>query len=173
MIRRALLVAAAAVALIFAPTTAMAAPGPNYTAPGYTVTVSDSTPRVGHPVKFNVTGGTAKGRLTLTITQAGSDRNHGIDFTKLNAKGAGSFEVKFNKAGTYTVTIKDSKGHVISTQVIKVSKEEAAGRGAAEGSAASGLNMGLAVGGGLLVLLLAGAGGVLYTRHRKSVQLPA
>jgi hypothetical protein len=171
MIRRAVLVAAAAVALIFAPTIAMAATAPNYTAPGYKVTVSDSTPRVGHPVKFNVTGGTAKGNLILTITQAGSDRNHGIDFTKLNAKGAGSFEVKFNKAGTYTVTIKDSKGHVISTQVVTVSKE-AAGRGAAQGTT-GGFNLGLAVGGGLIVLLLAGAGGVVYIRHRKSAQMPA
>jgi hypothetical protein len=172
MIRRAVLLAAAAVALIFAPTSAMAATAPNYTAPGYTVTVSDPTPRVGQPVKFNLTGGTAKGRVTLTITQVGSDRNHGIQFTKLNAKGAGNFSVKFNKAGTYTVTLKDAKGKVISTQVIKVSKE-AAGRGAAEGTAASGLNMGLAVGGGLLVLLLAGAGGVLFTRHRKSAQVAA
>jgi hypothetical protein len=148
----------------------MAATAPNYTAPGYTVTVSDSTPRVGHPVKFNLTGGTAKGAIILTITQAGSDRNHGIQFTKLNAKGAGNFSVIFHKAGVYTVTLKDSKGHVISTQVVTVSKE-AAGRGAAQGTT-GGSNMGRAVGGGLIVLLLAGAGGVLYTRHRKSAQLP-
>ena len=172
MIRRAVLVAAAAVALIFAPTIAMAATAPNYTAPGYTVTVSDPTPLVGHPVKFDVTGGTAKGSLTLTITQTGSTLNHGINFTKLNANGAGNFVVKFNKAGTYTVTITDSKGKVVSTQVITVSAE-AAGKGAAEGIAKSGSNTALAVGGGLLVLLLAGAGGVLYTRHRKSAQLPA
>lgn len=64
MIRRAVLVAAAAVALVFAPTTAMAATAPNYTAPGYTVTVSDSTPRVNHPIKVNLTGGTAHDKIT-------------------------------------------------------------------------------------------------------------
>ena len=163
MIRRTLLVAAAAVALIFAPTMAMAAP-PDYTAPGYTVTVSDSSPTVGHPIKINVTGGTAHDRLTLTISGV-----PGSDVKQLNANGGANYSVNFKKAGTYTLTITDSKGNVVSTQVITVSAAEAAGKGAAEGTANSGSNMGLVVGGGLLALL-AGAGGAMYARRRKSAQ---
>ena len=171
MIRRAVLVAAAAVALILAPNTAMAATAPNYTAPGYTVTVSDSTPTVNHPIKVNVAGGTAHDRLTLTITPALAG-NQGTDTKEVNAKGGANYSVNFKKAGTYTLTITNSKGQVVSTQVVTVSAE-AAGKGAAEGTAKSGSNMGLAVGGGLLVLLLAAAGGSVYARRRKSAHAPA
>ena len=114
MLRRAVLVAAAAVALIFAPSTAMAAPAPNYTAPGYPVTVSDSSPSVNHPIKVNVAGGTAHDRLTLTITPALAG-NQGTDTNELNAKGSANYSVHFNEAGTSTLTITHSKVHVVST----------------------------------------------------------
>jgi hypothetical protein len=176
LIRRALLVAAAAVALILAPTTAMA-----YTAPGYNVTVSDPTPSVGHPIAVNVTGGAAWDRVTLTITPTTASIDKATK--RLNASGAGRFRVTFKRAATYTLTLTDSKGRVVSTQIVVVSTQTVAlgtqivpvsnyfaGKGGVQGLATSGSGSsgtGLAIGGGLLVLAMAGAGLALVAQRRK------
>ena len=69
MIRRAILVAAAAAALILAPSAAMA-----YEAPGFGSSVSDSTPGVGQSVTVTINGGVANANkvITLAITGAGT-----------------------------------------------------------------------------------------------------
>jgi opacity protein-like surface antigen len=183
LIRRAVLIAAAAVALILAPTAAMA-----YTAPGYNVTVSDPTPTVGHPITVNVTSGTPQARITLTIapTTASTDK---ASTKQLNASGAGNFTVNFKKAGTFTLTLTDSTGHVVSTQIVLVSTQTVAlgtqmvtvsnnfaGKGGAQGTATSGSassGMGLAIGSVLLLLVLAGGGPALVAKRRKSAQTSA
>lgn len=158
-----------------------------YTAPGYNVTVSDPTPTVGHPIAVNVSGGTAQDKITLTITPTTASTDK-VSTKQLNASGAGNFTVNFKKAGTYTLTLTDSKGHVVSTQVVVVSTQTVAfgtqivtvsnnfaGKGGAQGPATSGPGLsgtGLAIG-GLLVLVLAGAGPALIARRRKSAHASA
>src|SRR5665648_820844 len=63
MIRRTILSAAAAIALVAMPMAAMA-----YDAPGYNTTVSDPTPAIGQAFTVTTTGATAGETLTLTIT---------------------------------------------------------------------------------------------------------
>jgi len=63
MIRRAILVVAAAVALILVPSAAMA-----YRAPGFSISVSDSTPAAGVPFTAVITGAEPGSVVTLPIT---------------------------------------------------------------------------------------------------------
>ena len=174
MIRRALLVSAAAVALILAPSVAMA-----YNAPGYTCFVTDSTPASGHPIKVHCSQGHAKEKMTLTITSTpASIRSSGIviagtkSMTRTaNASGQMAFTVTLTEAGTYALVATNDVGAVVSTQTVTVGA-------ATSGVAAAGQlgrtgfdGMPLAVGGGVLVLLVAGA--VLVARRRKSAQAHA
>jgi hypothetical protein len=169
MIRRIFLTAAAAVALILAPTVAMAATGPTtYNAPGFSSTVSDSTPAVGQSVTVTLQGGVANANqaVTLTITGGGTVRVLGAT---ANASGAATFTTTFGAAGTYTLTMTNAAGVVLSVQTVTV---HAAGAGSGAPLAFTGFDpTGLLVGGGLLVL--AGAGAVVVARRRKSAQLPA
>jgi hypothetical protein len=178
MIRRIFLVAAAAAALILAPTTAMAA----YNAPGYTCTVSDPTPAIGAPVTVHMSGADANEAVTLTITSSpASISNDDIQIagTKAlnktaNASGVADFTVTLASAGTYALSMTEASGAVISTQTLTVGSQAAAAAGAAATPKLSftGFNgMGLAVGGGVLVL--AGAGAVLIARRRRSAQVSA
>ena len=170
MIRRALLVAAAAVAVILAPSAAMA-----YTAPGFNCTLSDSTPNIGTPVTMVCTGAAAGEVLTLTVTRTPA-ANFGTKVltATANASGVATFTVTFSPAGSYSLVVKGASGTVISTQTVKVLGVSAAAAPAATGTglARTGFDaMPLAAGGGILVLL--GAGAVLVARRRKSARVAA
>ena len=168
MIRRTLLVAAAAFALILAPTVAMA-----YNAPGYTSSVSDPTPAVDQPITVTLQGGAANANqlITLKITGAGTKS---LTATA-NASGVASFTFVLGASGAYTLTMTNEAGAVVSTQTLTVLGVSAAA--AVPGAVSGGLattgfdGMPLAVGGGVLVL--AGAGAVIIARRRKSAHVPA
>jgi hypothetical protein len=174
MIRRAFLVAAAATALILAPSVAMA-----YNAPGYTCFVTDSTPASGHPIKVHCSQGHAKEKMTLTVTSVkASIASSGIDIagtkaltSTMSAAGTVAFTLTLTEAGTYGLVATNEVGAVVSTQTVTVA-------GAAAVPAATGQlgftgfdGMPIAIGGGVLVLL--GAGVVLVARRRKSPQVRA
>lgn len=169
MIRRIVLAVAAAVALTLVPAAAMA-----YEAPGFTCTLSDSTPNIGTPVTMVCTGAAAGEVLTLTVTRTPA-ANFGTKVltATANASGVATFTVTFSPAGTYSLVVKRASGAVISTQTVKVLGVSAAAGAVAGGQLSStGFDgMPLAVGGGVLVL--AGAGAVAVARRRKSTHLPA
>jgi len=164
MIRRAILVAAAAVALMLVPSAAMA-----YNAPTFPATVSDTTPAVGQTVTVIIHGGktNANQLITLTIKSGSSTR---VLTAMSNAAGVAHFTFSLSAVGTYTLTATNASGAVMSTQTVTV-------HAAAAASVAPNLSFtgfegtGLAVGGGLLVLT--GAGAVLVARRRKTAQVPA
>jgi hypothetical protein len=223
MIRRAVLVAAAAVAFILAPSTAMA----EYDASGFGSTVSDSTPGPGVPFTVHVSGAKANEAVTLTITRHPVSKSNGgaKSFTKTaNASGVVDFAVTLTEDGTYALVSTSATGAVLGRQAVTVVAKGTvivAGVGAAAGAApraaagaapraaagaapraaagaapraaagaapraAAGAapvaaaggqlsftgfdGMGLAVGGGVLVLV--GAGAVLVTRRRTSELVP-
>src|SRR6187549_3609668 len=91
MIRRALLSTAAAVALILTPSVAMAS---GYNAPGFSSSVSDATPAIGHPVTVSIRGGEANARqiIKLVVTPvAGHRKPHQkaiVLYKRTNAHGA-------------------------------------------------------------------------------------
>jgi hypothetical protein len=179
MIRRAFLVAAAATALILAPSVAMA-----YNAPGYNCTVSDSTPASGAPFTVNMTGADANEVVTATIEStpasisSSSIQIAGIKaFTKTaSASGALVFKVTLNQPGSYAITMTNVNSAVLTTQTVTVAAVGAA-VGAVAPAATGTLSftgfdgMPIAIGGGVLVIL--GAGAVLVARRRKSGQVPA
>lgn len=161
MLRRSIMAAAAALALIAIPTAAMA-----YEAPPVPVTVSDATPSAGEPITFSVTG-KADEALTLTITSAGDASAIEIAGTKsltktADAAGVATFTVKLADGGNYTLVATDASGAVLGTQVVTV----AAGATTAS-LPQTGVETGaLAAGAGVLVL--AGAGAVLIARRRQT-----
>ena len=169
MIRRAVLAAAAAVALILAPSAAMA-----YNASGFSCTVSDPTPAAGVPFTVVCSGAQPGAVLTLTVTRNPAANFGTKTFTATaNANGVATFTVTVAPAGAYSLMVKGASGAVISTQTLKV-----LGVGAASPPVKGGQlsntgfeGMPLAVGGGMLVLV--GAGAVLISRRRKSAQVPA
>ena len=167
MIRRILLVAAAAVALILAPSVAMAA---GYHAPGFSTSVSDSTPAIGHPVTVTINGGAANAgqMIRLVIT---SDAGVTMSFSKrANANGVVKFTFKLSAAGTYKVEAFNAAGALVSTQVLTVASQ--ANSPFSPKLSQTGFDGGpLAVGGGVLVLV--GAGAVVVARRRRSAQVPA
>ncbi len=166
MIRRVFLVFAAALALILAPSVAMA-----YNAPGFTCTVSDATPAAGVPMTVVCSGAQAGEVLTLTATRNPASTFGTKTFTATaNASGVATFTLTLTPAGDYSLVVKGANGAVISTQTVKVL---GVGTAAAPGQLGrTGFDgMPLAVGGGILVL--AGAGAVLISRRRRSAQVPA
>jgi len=186
MIRRIVMVAAAAATLILVPSAAMAFNAPmTYNAPGYTSTVSDSTPAIGQPVKVTIRG-VPHERITLTITSnrastntnvievAGSSSRVKAQTKQLNANGVGTWTVRFTAAGVYTLTMTNVAGVVVSTQTVEVLGVSAnAPIPAAVGALPrTGFDpKGLLVGGGLL--LFAGAGAVVAAKRRRSSQVSA
>ena len=191
MLRRVALAVAFAVALILAPTTAMAA----YNAPGFAATVSDPSPATGQPVTVVLSGAKANGAVTLTVSPdsasvgSGGIRIDGTATTSLtktaNASGVASFTVTLATAGSFTLTFTNAAAAVLSTQtLIAHAAGGASGAGSASGvvpgasgSGAGGQlsrtgfeGTGLAVGGGLLVV--AGAGAMVLARRRKTAHLP-
>ena len=175
MIRRAILVAAAAVAVILVPSAAMA-----YTSPTFPATVSDTTPAVGQTVTVIIHGGKANANqlITLTIKSGTSTR---VLTARSNAAGVAHFTFKLSAVGVYTLTATNAAGAVISTQTVTSHAVSAATSHAVSAAAVlpgtSSLSFtgfegtGLAVGGGLLVLT--GAGVVVVSRRRKTAQVRA
>ena len=184
MIRRAVLATAAAVALILTPSVAMA-----YNAPGYSSSVSDSTPTIGHPVTVTVSGGVANARqiIKLVVTPvAGPRKPHTratVLYQRANAKGVARFTFKLKTLGDYKVEAFNKAGGLLSDQTLTVVRSGGHGHGNRDGhgdkraSAVSqisfaGLNgVGLAAGGS--ALLLPGAGAMFIARRRRSAKVPA
>jgi hypothetical protein len=135
MIRRAVLVAAAAVALILAPAAAMAqAPA------GFSPPQVDSTPAAGVPFKVIASGAKANEPVTLTMTP--DPASLGItSLTQIaSARGVASFVVRLTADGTYLLVSKSASGVVLTSQTVTVSDHGAvivAGTSAAAGTAAS------------------------------------
>ena len=152
MIRRSALVAAAAVALVLAPSAAMA-----YDAPGYNTTVSDSTPSAGATFTLRVTGVDPGAVVTLRVA--------GRSFTATaNADGGAVFRVSIRTLGTYTAQFFVG-GALVSDEVVRVVAVEEAEGGVQ--LATTGFDgMGFAAGAGALILV--GAGTVLVVRRRQS-----
>jgi hypothetical protein len=130
MIRRAVLVSVAAVALILFPSAAMA-----YNAPGYSSSVSDPTPAIGHPVTVTVNGGSANARqrIKLVITPvAGPRKPHtkaNVLFQRANANGVVKFTFKLNALGVYKVEAFNAAGALLSDQTLTVVRGDGHGRG--------------------------------------------
>ena len=182
MIRRAVLVVAAAVALILAPAAAMA-----YAPAGFSVPVTDPTPAVGVPladpppaaVPFTVhaTGANANEAVTLTMTPDPASIGTKSLTQIANAQGVVDFVVTLTEDGTYVLVSTSASGAVLSTQTVTVADHGAvlvAGASATAGTGASATvggqlsytgfqGMGLAVGGGVLVLV--GNGLVLVSQR--------
>ena len=169
MIRRFALVAAAAAALVLVPSVAMA-----YDAPGYSSSVSDSTPVAGHPITVTVHG-LPNEMIKLVVTSA----NGGVQTYSKRANANG--EVKFtfkSAAGTTTLQAYNAAGQLVSDQTLTAGETGvnvgAPGNGNGGGGKLSdtGFNgTGLAVGGGVLVF--AGTGAVVVAKRRRSAKAPA
>ena len=135
MIRRAVLVAAAAVALILAPSVALAsAPA------GASLPQADSTPAARVP--FNIVASGAKANEAVTLTMTPDPASIGTrSLTKTaNARGEVVFAVTLTQDGTYVLTSRSASGVVLSSQTVTVSDHGAvivAGTSAAAGTAAS------------------------------------
>jgi hypothetical protein len=180
MIRRAVLVAAAAVALILAPTAAMAqAPA------GFSVPQANPT-AAGVPFKVIASGAKANEAVTLTMTPDPASIGTRSLTQIASARGVATFVVTLTEDGTYLLTSKSASGVVLTSQTVTVSDHGAvivAGTSAAAGTAASAATgtaargqlaftgsrgMSLPIGGGVLVL--AGTGLVLVARRRTPAQ---
>lgn len=161
MIRRALLLVAAAALLVLTPSVAIAAP--SYAAPGYTVTVTDATPASGQCTTMTVTGGAANAGNVYTLNATGPSTTS-LTATA-NASGAASFQVCLTKVGDYTLTVTNSDGAVVATQTITVHSATAGGDDTDGNLSQTGSNvLPFALGGVLLVLL--GVGAVVVARRR-------
>lgn len=143
-----------------------------YEAPGFSSSVSDTTPAVGQTVTVIINGGAANANQVFTLTVACSTNTRALTATA-NASGAASFTFTPSAAGVCTLTATNAAGAVVSTQTITVHAVSVAGVAPTAGQLSfTGFDgSGLAVGGGVLVL--AGAGAVVVARRRKSAKVPA
>jgi len=115
MVRRAVLVAAAAVALILAPTAAVA-----YAPAGFSVPRADPTPPAGVPFTVVARGARANEAVTLTITPDPASIGTRSLTRKANARGEVSFVVTLTTDGTYVLTSTSASGAVLGTQTVTV-----------------------------------------------------
>lgn len=170
MIRRKVLIVAAAAALVLAPSAAFGYGATDYTDKG---TVSDTTPTVGQSFTVTVQG-PANASVTLTITSPDSIPDSAItiagtkSLTKTtNAAGTAVFTVTLSAAGTYTLVATDTvSGAVLSTQAVTV----AAAAGTTGSLATTGTDaLPIALGAGALVL--AGAGAVVVAARRRGANV--
>lgn len=172
MIRRKVLIVAAAAALVLAPSAAFGYGAQDYTNKG---TVSDSTPAAGESFSVTVQGpGNTPVTLTVTSNPASlPDSAITIAGTKTltkttSATGTAVFTVTVTQAGTYTLVAADAaSGAVLSTQSLTV-----AGAAGAAGTTralpttgSDALPLGLGAG----ALVLAGAGAVVVAKRRRGV----
>jgi len=134
MIRRTVLVAAAAVALILAPTAAMAqAPA------GFSISQANPS-AAGVPFKVIASGAKANEAVTLTMTPDPASIGTRSLTQIANARGVASFVVTLTHDGTYLLVSKSASGVVLTSQTVTVSDHGAvivAGTSAAAGTAAS------------------------------------
>lgn len=170
MIRRKVLIVAAAAALVLAPSAAFGYGATDYTNKG---TVSDSTPAAGESFSVTVQG-PANAGVTLTVTSNPAslpDSAITIAGTKsltktTNASGVAVFTVTLAQAGTYTVVAADAaSGAVLSTQSLTVAAAAGGTAAALPTTGSDALPLGLGAG----ALVLAGAGAVVVARRRRGV----
>ena len=149
MTRRAVLVAAAAVALILAPSAAMAyspSTAPSHAAVVVSRPMAEPIANGGVPFNVRATGARANEAVTLTITRRpASTANPRRQMTKnANASGVVEFAVAIAKDGTYSLVSTSASGSVLGRQSVTVVAHGTvivAGEGAsaaAGGTAASG-----------------------------------
>lgn len=163
MIRRALLLVAAAALTLLAPSVAMA----DYEAPGFSSTVSDATPAAGQCTTMTVNGGTGVAGEVFTLNVTGPSTKTAT--STANSSGVVTFEVCLSTVGDYTLSVKNSAGSLVAEQTITV---HAAGTGGSGSLSQTGSNfLPLAAGGAILVLL--GIGAVVVARRRNSTQVHA
>jgi LPXTG-motif cell wall-anchored protein len=170
MIRRKVLIVAAAAALVLAPSAAFGYGAQDYTNKG---TVSDSTPATGESFSVTVQGpGNTPVTLTVTSNPASlPDSAITIAGTKTltkttNAAGTAVFTVTVVQPGTYTLVAADAaSGAVLSTQSLTVAGAAGAARGALPTTGSDALPLGLGAG----ALVLAGAGAVVVAKRRRGV----
>jgi hypothetical protein len=177
MIRRTALATAAAVAVVLAPTAAMA-----YESDEFTAVVSDATPAAGTPVTVTVEGA-ANALVSLTVASA-TVPDSAIQIAgsrtlskSTDASGVALFTVTLSQAGAYTATATDAAGNVIKVQDLSVVGAAGAASRTSERAAASQKALastgfdgaGLAAGAGALVV--AGAGAVLVAKRRQSASI--
>jgi len=171
MVRRALLTAAAAAALVALPAAAMA-----YDAPGYATTVTDPTPAIGQAFTLTTDGQTAGETLTLTVTSdpasIGNDKIAVAGSRSLaktaDASGAASWSITLSAAGTYTLAVTNAAGQLVGDETVTVAAAAVAGPALSE----TGFDgMPLAIGAGALVAL--GATAVVVARRRREVTAAA
>src|ERR1035437_2168224 len=132
MIRRAVLVAAAAIALILAPTAAMAQAPAGFSVPQANPT-ADGVP-------FQVIASGAKANEAVTLTMTPDPASIGTrSLTQIaNARGVASFVVTLTQDGAYLLVSKSASGVVLTSQTVTVSDHGAvivAGTSAAAGKA--------------------------------------
>jgi len=163
MIRRIVLVAAAAVALILTPSAAMA-----YEAAGFSASVSDSTPASGQSVTVTIDGGIANAGKMIKLVITKGDFTMSLN-ARADANGVAKFTFKLDAAGTYKVAAFNEAGALVSdSQVLTVSATGAVTAPPTRDKLSdTGFNaMGLALGGGAFVL--AGTGAVVIAKRRRS-----
>ena len=166
MIRRTILSAAAAVALVAMPMAAMA-----YDAPGYNTTVSDPTPAIGQAITVTTTGATPGETLTCTVTSnPATISNDAITIagTKAlakvaNASGTVTCTITLTAAGTYTLAVTNAAGALVGDEVVVVAAAAAA---AAPALSSTGFDA-LGLAGGAAALVAAGAFAVFLARRRQ------
>jgi len=166
MIRRALLVVAAAALLVLTPSVAMA-----YEAPGFGSAVSDATPAAGQCITMTVDGGAANAGEVFTLTATGPSTKS-LTATA-NASGVATFRVCLNVVGDYVLTVTNAAGAVVVTQTVTVHAAGAAPTGSTPDQLSfTGSNVLPLAGGGALLVLL-GAGAVVVARRRNTAQVHA
>ncbi len=158
-----------------------------YNAPGFSSSVSDPSPALGQPFNVALSGATPGEAITLTVTtDPASISSASIEiagtkaFTRVaDANGAVAFAVTLTAGGTYTLTMTNPSGAVLSTQTVAAGLAPGANSPVVAGSSgSSGVltdtgygGTGLAIGGVLLVL--AGAGATMFARRRKTAYQPS
>lgn len=142
MIRRAVMVAAAAAVLILAPAAAMAQAVVPQAAAGSGFPVVDSSPAPGVPFTVRASGAAANESVTLTITRRPAV--NGIPPRSLtksaNASGVVEFAVTIAEDGAYTLVSTSASGPTLSRQSVTVVDQGTvivAGEGASASSAGS------------------------------------
>ena len=170
MIRRKVLIVAAAAALVLAPSAAFGYGATDYSNLG---TVSDSTPAVGQSFTVTVQGpGNTPVSLTVTSNPASiPDSAITIAGTRTatkttNAAGTAVFTVTLSQGGSYTLVAADGvSGAVLSTQTVSVAAAGGTGAAALPTTGSDALPLGLGAG----ALVLAGAGAVVVAKRRRGV----
>ncbi len=155
MIRRAVMVAAAAVTLTLVPSAAMAQAVASRAPAGVGSSVVDSSPSPGVPFTIRAAGASANESVTLRITRRPAlNGNPPRSLTKsANARGVVEFVVTIAEDGTYTLVSTSARGSTLSRQSVTVVDQGAvivAGEGAAAASApAASVPAGTAPAGGV------------------------